>query len=384
MSPVRLLLHYFFIGLLFLSVNCSSEPGKPAASQVEIVLPEILSIDNINIDIGEEEKEGDEPILASVSNVTTDAEGNIYIYDNNSYRIVKYDRKGNFLISFGRQGGGPGEFESVSYIYADQFGRLIVADRGNSRISVFDENGNMLMDQPQFKIRYIQHISEIPGGRFLISGWHPERKRMVHIMNANFSGIESSLVSLNEITKIEDEQSLDYIRNAAGYAVAVGSDRIVFIPGAYNGRLHFYESVEDGLWKPADSIAGIKIKEDPLRESTSKGLIEKIPPRVIKSIGVDNQSISITYRAVESRGIYNTSGGELVHFYYRYSEENTSLVMENFDVQNGRLLQYGIQSYSLPENILWLHWMDPEGAVYMNRGESVRLVKMSTGGILQN
>lgn len=70
-----------------------------------------------------------------------DGQGNIYIWDPNSYRIQKFDPEGGFLQTIGRRGEGPGEFSQafgLTFLVAES-GRLF--GRENGRIHVFDEQG---------------------------------------------------------------------------------------------------------------------------------------------------------------------------------------------------------------------------------------------------
>ena len=62
-----------------------------------------------------------------------DNNGNIFILDGGNYRVLKFDPKGNFLLSFGRKGKGPGEFirpnkiriGSNNNVYINQSNKLI-------------------------------------------------------------------------------------------------------------------------------------------------------------------------------------------------------------------------------------------------------------------
>ncbi len=80
-----------------------------------------------------------------VTDVTWDPAGNTYISDGyvNS-RVAKADKNGNWLMSWGEPGDGPGQFNTPHNIAADAAGNIYVADRGNRRIQVFDGNGKYL------------------------------------------------------------------------------------------------------------------------------------------------------------------------------------------------------------------------------------------------
>jgi len=90
-----------------------------------------------------------EPPLAPVdglfrqpTDVAWDSSGNIYISDGyvNS-RVAKYDRNGDWVMSWGEPGTGPGQFHLPHAIAIDAEDRVYVGDRTNRRIQVFDTNG---------------------------------------------------------------------------------------------------------------------------------------------------------------------------------------------------------------------------------------------------
>ena len=65
-------------------------------------------------------------------------------------RIVKFDKNGKFLHSWGKKGMGPGEFDLPHTMAFDSRGRLFVGDRQNNRIQIFDQNGKFLAQWFQF------------------------------------------------------------------------------------------------------------------------------------------------------------------------------------------------------------------------------------------
>ncbi len=56
-------------------------------------------------------------------------------------RVLKFDRNGNFIKSWGGVGTEPGKFNVAHGIAVDAKGQLWVADRENQRIQIFDQDG---------------------------------------------------------------------------------------------------------------------------------------------------------------------------------------------------------------------------------------------------
>ena len=76
-------------------------------------------------------------------------DGTIFVADGyaNS-RIVKLDKHGKYLASWGTKGSGPGQFNLPHGIDTDRNRRVYVADAHNGRVQVFDENGKFLDQWP--------------------------------------------------------------------------------------------------------------------------------------------------------------------------------------------------------------------------------------------
>jgi len=77
------------------------------------------------------------------TDVAWDAAGNIFVSDAyTNARIVKLDKSGRFLKTWGSRGSGRGQFEMPNSIAVDAQGNVYVADLGNQRIQIFDNDGN--------------------------------------------------------------------------------------------------------------------------------------------------------------------------------------------------------------------------------------------------
>jgi peptidylamidoglycolate lyase len=80
-------------------------------------------------------------------------------------RVVKFDRNGKFLMTWGQPGNAPNEtrpgyMNTVHAIAVDKNRRVYISDRANSRIQVFDENGKFLDAWPGIRRPYSVLLSE--------------------------------------------------------------------------------------------------------------------------------------------------------------------------------------------------------------------------------
>jgi DNA-binding beta-propeller fold protein YncE len=71
--------------------------------------------------------------------------GDFYVSDGyGNSRVVKFSKDGKFLLTWGKRGTGPGEFNTPHSIAVDSKGNVYVSDRENNRIQIFDPNGKFL------------------------------------------------------------------------------------------------------------------------------------------------------------------------------------------------------------------------------------------------
>jgi DNA-binding beta-propeller fold protein YncE len=79
------------------------------------------------------------------ADVAFDKEGNIYVSDGyGNSRVMKFDRTGRFLKSWGSYGSKPGQFDLPHTILIDNEERVYVGDRENKRIQIFNAEGKFL------------------------------------------------------------------------------------------------------------------------------------------------------------------------------------------------------------------------------------------------
>jgi len=76
--------------------------------------------------------------------MAVDGRGMIYVSDAGNHRVQKFDRHGHFLLQWGRQGTGDAAFMYPSGVAANRHNEVIVGDADNSRIQIFDDAGHFL------------------------------------------------------------------------------------------------------------------------------------------------------------------------------------------------------------------------------------------------
>lgn len=93
----------------------------------------------------------DQPTDAAVA-----PNGDIFVADGHgsaptaNARIMKFDKNGKFIKTWGKKGTGIREFDCPHTLAFDSQGRLFVGDRQNNRIQIFDQDGRFIAEWKQF------------------------------------------------------------------------------------------------------------------------------------------------------------------------------------------------------------------------------------------
>ena len=88
-------------------------------------------------------------LLNEPTDLTINATGEVFVlvgHGRGEPRLVKFDRTGKLMKSWGGPGTGPGKFDTPHSIVVDQAGLLYVADRQNRRVQIFDDEGTYIKE----------------------------------------------------------------------------------------------------------------------------------------------------------------------------------------------------------------------------------------------
>jgi len=154
--------------------------------------------------------------------------GEIYVSDGyGNSRVMKFDRNGKLLKSWGRYGTGPGEFNLPHSVVVDQSGNVYVGDRENKRIEIFDADGN-----------YLKEWTDIgyPYGLFITPDQH------IWMVDGGYDRI----VELDQNGKILGaigEPGHAPGQFAWGHFLAVGPDRTLYVADVLNWRFQVFKPI---------------------------------------------------------------------------------------------------------------------------------------------
>jgi len=90
--------------------------------------------------------------LNQPNDVVLDGNGDVFVAQGHTpgaegdARVLKFDKNGKFIKSWGGKGSGPGQFQVAHGIAIDAKGLVWVADRENQRIQLFDQDGKFVRE----------------------------------------------------------------------------------------------------------------------------------------------------------------------------------------------------------------------------------------------
>jgi len=156
-------------------------PGEPTTFDLE----EIFTIDTEKekmLDIG----------LTGIETFDTDPEGNIYViqWQARENFIFKFDKEGNYLVSFCKKGQGPGEIEYGGNVLVNPKGEIIAKDPSKRKFALYDRKGNFLNETQMKKVNSMVPLENGEYFVFWIEDTPELRKRWVGVSNSEFENIK--------------------------------------------------------------------------------------------------------------------------------------------------------------------------------------------------
>ena len=93
----------------------------------------------------------EEIMLYDPQYIIPDTNGDMYVVDYGAYQILRFDSKGNYIMSYGSgAGSAPGEFLSIPSVEVASDSLIYVTDSNNARISSFSKATGSFIDSRAF------------------------------------------------------------------------------------------------------------------------------------------------------------------------------------------------------------------------------------------
>ena len=174
---------------------------------------------------------------------------------------MKFDKNGKFLMTWGKKGMGPGEFDVPHTLAMDSKGRLFVADRQNNRIQIFDQNGKFIAQWFQF-------------GR--PSGMYIDKNDMLYVADSESRTAGPTLAARGMAP--------------TGYGYNLGAERGIRIGSARDGKVKYfipdpcpYPYAAVRIWRKASPRMPKATSTAPISAAMSENSPRKLPEGSSKS-----------------------------------------------------------------------------------------------------
>ena len=179
--------------------------------------------------------------LGEVRGLAFDQEGDLYVVDTGNSRVLKFDPSGKFLMQWGSQGTGDGQFvmsggsanhdNSDGFVAADSLGNVYVAD--NTHVQKFDSQGKFLTKWG---------TQGTGDGQFtLTSAIAIDSQNHVYVASIGNNDVQKFDESGKFLLKWGETGSGDGQFNLPT-AVAIDAQGNVLVADAWNGRLQKFDS----------------------------------------------------------------------------------------------------------------------------------------------
>jgi hypothetical protein len=195
--------------------------------------------------LGDVDSDNENLAFQSPGDMVEDRAQNIYIADENDCRIMKFDKDGNFLKSFGRKGQGPGEFSSIRSLTIDSADQLHALDASQRRIQIFSTDG-LVLQSSRLLHQNVERFKSMMGGLYLAQVLSTDRRTVT----------PSSLLKILDIKELVqgefctpfDFNEIWTNRIANFLFFTVGQDGTIIVSFAYQNRIEKYTSRGKLVW----------------------------------------------------------------------------------------------------------------------------------------
>jgi hypothetical protein len=189
------------------------------------------------------EMDGPEEILfVYLRDVAVNTKGDIYMADLKLNEIRKFNKDGEYLMTLGRPGQGPGEFQFLRILSVNSEDDLIVFD-GICRVSIFTDSGELLTTTKKLVPDSWIDASKIfaTAGKYVIFGKLTNSLKLFHEFDKNWDLTDSYIEYVFIDNKEFEEQTLVF---QPGYCVFLNNGEIIYTNFLYNNQIYFYRNRE--------------------------------------------------------------------------------------------------------------------------------------------
>jgi len=304
----------------------------------------------------------EEFLFVYISDITVNSKGDIYVADRQLNEVRKFNKNGEHLLTLGRKGQGPGEFQSVNIISVNSHDELIAFDNMLQRVSIFSDNGEHIETTKKLMGSSWIEPSKIfvTNNNYVVFGKLSNSLKLFHELEQDWD-IRESYIDYKFIDNKEFEEIWLFF-NPPGNCFFQNNGDILYTKYFYNNQILICKnkklvkiiSRESDIKKPYEILVFHDVNKAVNMQSDQKyqDYESKLFGRGIAFFGKSFQN---------SLGIFQLSDGHIVNFLsIRKSKDIRDFGVELYDSE-GKFLYYS----KLGENLDYdIRCMDSSGLFY--------------------
>lgn len=356
---------FFMIIVLSLFVFCGPQKAEWGGTIEEVDGVTVVknpkegiwdSKENGDVTISQELKIGEldgpeEFLFVNIVDVAVNSKGDIYVADSRLNEIRKFNKGGEYLLTIGRAGQGPGEFQSVKILTINSRDDLIAFDARLGRISVFSDDGNHKKTTQQLMTDLWIEPSKIfvTNEGYVFFGKPIDSLKLFHEFDQEWN-LTESYIDYEFIDNREFEE-LSLIFNPDNCFFQENGN-ILYTKYYYDNQILSYKNgeLEKIIRREADIIKPYEII---VFHDVNKAMnMQKDPKYQDYDIQLFGRGIAFFGKSFQnSLGIFQLSDGHIVNFIsIRKSKDVSELGVELYDSE-GRFLKYSKLGENLYDDI---------------------------------
>lgn len=285
--------------------------------------------------IGALEEGPDEYLFVYITDVAVNSKGEVYVADRQLNEVRKFDKKGNYLMTLGRQGKGPGEFQSVSRISVNERDELLAFDRMMGRLSVFSDEGKLLQTTKKLIADSWISVKDIFtwDDQYLIFGKLGSNLKLFHKFDKNWKYVESFINYPVVLNKEYEELFLGF---NLGNCMLRKEKQIYYTTYLFDNKIRVFN--ENKLVELIQRQSPTK-KPYKVERFTDRDKMRKVSKQKDYSFRTYGQGVFFTGEHYQvSIGLFRLNNGHIVNFVrWNKEKDKPEFGVELYD-PNGRLL----------------------------------------------
>jgi hypothetical protein len=266
-----------------------------------------------------------------------DKDSSFFFLDYKNSKVVKFDKKGQFVTSFSNPGNGPGEFENFCvtgfYITNDS---LYLVNHCQNQILIFDTDGKFSCNRKFSRESFPNSINMITKNNKLLiydtfDSIHGKQKTKLVLSDLNMK-------TLKEVYNLNTEDTpAEIMSGKNAFEIACSKDEIYMsVPGDYGRYLIYVYDYKGNLkYKIKKHYRKVEINNDKLNKTMKKN--------GISNRGLRDYKKPIQYMFCDPEG----------RLFVRSSKDDDKGRRYHFDVfQKGEFINR--VAFEVPNNIEWI------------------------------